>query len=369
MRVLTVNPGSGSLRIHLVETDTGEVVDSRKVGHPPQGEDARAELSEFLTGAPPPAAVAHRLVHGGEHVTAPRVVDAATVDDVRAASSLAPQHVPATVSLLEFLRVRLPDVPHVLCPDTAFHAALPEVARTLALPAQWRSNWGLRRYGFHGVSLAWAMRRACELLGRPVDATSLLVAHLSGGSSVTAIHNGRSVDTSMGFTPLEGVPMSKRSGSVDPGLLLWLLREGKLSVAELADGLEQHSGLLGLSDGYSGDTRDLVRAAAAGDTVAQRAMDVFAHRIRRELAAVAASLTEVHALVFTGDIGWDQPEVAEAVSGGLALLGLRGGLDRRRDADAVISAAGAGVPVLAVRSREELELANETARELGHRHQ
>ncbi|MER6796330.1 acetate kinase, partial [Amycolatopsis mediterranei] len=191
---------------------------------------------------------------------------------------------------------------------------------------------------------------------RPAGELNLLVAHLSGGCSVVAVAGGRSVDTSMGFTPLEGTMMAKRSGTVDPGMLLWLLREGHLDVEELEDGLYHHSGLLGLS-GTSDDTRDLVRDSRAGDVKARFAMAVFEHRTRRELAAVAASLDRIDALVFTGDIGWDQPEVAEAVAGGLGVLGLRGGLSRNRERDAVISPAGARVPVLAVRSREELSLA------------
>nr|WP_272919411.1 hypothetical protein [Amycolatopsis rubida] len=189
----------------------------------------------------------------------------------------------------------------------------------------------------------------------------MLIAHLSGGCSVCAVSRGHSVDTSMGFTPLEGTMMAKRSGTVDPGMLLWLLRERKLTVDDLEDGLYHHSGLLGLS-GTSDDTRDLVRDARNGEVKARFALAVFEHRTRRELAAVAASLPEVDALVFTGDIGWDQPETAEAVAGGLGVLGIAGGLSRAREHDAVISPPGARVPVLALRSREELELARAAAR-------
>jgi acetate kinase len=352
MRVLTVNPGSGSLRLHVVEGD--DVVDSAEIGRPPA--EASADVKSFVDGVTVDA-VAHRLVHGGRELTSPAVVDARVRDAIAAARSLAPEHVPTTETLLDELTERLPDVPHVVCPDTAFHRGLPEVARTYPLPARWRAQWDLRRYGFHGLSFGWALRRASELLDRPANELNLLIAHLSGGCSVCAVAGGRSVDTSMGFTPLEGTMMAKRSGTVDPGMLLWLLREGHVGVEELEDGLYHHSGLLGLS-GTSDDTRDLVRDSRDGSAKARFAMAVFEHRARRELAAVAASLDHVDALVFTGDIGWDQPEVAEAVSGGLGVLGIRGGLSRTRERDAVISGDDARVPVLAVQSREELSLAS-----------
>ncbi|WP_191259939.1 acetate/propionate family kinase [Amycolatopsis oliviviridis] len=351
MRILTVNPGSGSVRLHVVEGE--EVLDAVEIGKPPG--DAVDEVLSFVDRQEVDA-VAHRLVHGGPVLTSPSVVSASVREAIDAAKSLAPEHVPSTEALLNRLTDLLPDTPHVVCPDTAFHHDLPEIARTYPLPARWRERWGLRRYGFHGLSFAWAVRRASELLGRSVDGLNLLVAHLSGGSSVCAVAGGRSVDTSMGFTPLEGTMMAKRSGSVDPGMLLWLLREGHVSLDELEDGLYHHSGLLGLS-GTSDDTRELVRAAQAGDVNARFAMAVFEHRTRRELAAVAASLPRVDALVFTGDIGWNQPEAAEAIASGLGVLGLRGGLSRTRTHDAVISDRNAPVPVLTVQSREELSLA------------
>ncbi|RSN44177.1 acetate kinase [Amycolatopsis sp. WAC 04197] len=351
VRILTVNPGSGSLRLHVVDGE--DVVDSAEIGKPPS--DATEDVRSFVEDVRVDA-VAHRLVHGGTALVAPAVVDARVREAIAKAKSLAPEHVPNTEALLELLTGLLPDVPHVVCPDTAFHQGLPEVARTYPLPARWRERWDLRRYGFHGHSFAWAVRRAAELLGRPPDGLGLLVAHLSGGSSVCAVSGGRSVDTSMGFTPLEGAMMAKRSGSVDPGMLLWLLREGHVSLDELEDGLYHHSGLLGLS-GTSDDTRELVRDSRSGDAAARFTMAVFEHRVRRELAAVAASLDRVDALVFTGDIGWDQPEVAEAVARGLGVLGIQGDLSSDRSQDAIISDRNAGIPILTVRSREELSLA------------
>ncbi|MGW5158488.1 acetate/propionate family kinase [Nonomuraea wenchangensis] len=362
--VLTVNAGSSSLRLDLVQG--GCVLDSAHAERAADPAAAREELARFLGGHfdRDIRAVAHRLVHGGEAVRAPAVADDETVAALRGVTSLAPLHLPPALALLEAAREQLPAVPHVLCPDTAFHAELPEEAATYALPREWRERHGLRRYGFHGLSYAWAADRTAELLGRPLAELELLMAHLGGGCSACALSGGRSVDTSMGFTPLEGMPMSKRSGSVDPGMLTWLLAEGRLSLDELSEGLERRSGLLGLS-GRSGDTRELVAAERDGDRDAGLALRVFAHGVAREIAAAATSLPRVDALVFTGEIGWDQPEVREAVCRRLGPLGIEPpALTGRRD-DGPVSADGAAVPVLVVQVREELQLARECLRVLG----
>jgi acetate kinase len=359
--VLTVNTGSSSLRAHLVDPAAEKVLDHAEIEHPADTAEAHDVFRELLRRVPAKsiAVIAHRLVHGGPSLREPAYVDARAMELIREASSLAPMHNPKSLKLIEFLNERLPGVPQVVCPDTAFHDALPRAARAYALPHLWRAKWDLHRYGFHGLSYAWALRRTAQLLDRRTDQLNLLIAHLSGGSSVCAVRNGRSVDTSMGFTPLEGIPMSRRSGTVDPGMLLWLLREGKLSLTELEEGLHRESGLYGLSDGRSGDTRDLVAAAARGDAPSRFALEVYTHRVRRELGAMAASLPKVDAIVFTGDIGLDQPEVVESVCGGLGILGIAGGLSRARGEDAVISPGTSKIPVLVVRSREELQLAAE----------
>ncbi|HEX6341994.1 acetate/propionate family kinase [Umezawaea sp.] len=357
--VLTVNAGSNSLKAHLVDPGSEEVLGAAEVQGPPGSDEARRALDDLLGDADGVDAVGHRLVHGGPDLRAPAVVDDEVLAAARRAEDLAPLHVPPALALLDVLRGRLPDVPHVLCPDTAFHADLPEVATTYPLPAAWRERHGLRRYGFHGLSYRWALDRTAELLDRPSDGVSALLAHLGGGCSVCAVRDGRSVDTSMGFTPLEGVPMSTRSGSVDPGMLLWLLRRGDLDLDALDHGLNHESGLLGLSGGRSGDTRDLV-AAADDDPAAALALSVFAHRVRRELAAAATSLDRVDALVFTGEIGWDQPEVRADVVAGLGLLGVPRDLVADVEHDGVVSPPGAAVPVLVVRPREELQLCRDT---------
>jgi acetate kinase len=354
---LIVNAGSSSLRLDLVRDD--EVIHELYVER--QAPDPAAieqTIDGFLREAPrcEIALAGHRLVHGGDAVRTPSIADDGVLAAVRRYADLAPLHVPHALALVQAARRRLPGVPHVLCPDTAFHARMPEAAATYALPAEWRRVYGLRRYGFHGLSYAWALGRAAHLLGRPAGTMHLALAHLGGGSSVCAVRDGVSVDTSMGFTPLEGVPMSTRSGSVDPGMLLWLLDGSRLTLDELSHGLEHRSGLLGLSDGRSGDTRDLV---ASGDPAAALALAVFAHRVGREIAGVSTGLDRLDALVFTGEIGWDQPEVRDDVCRRLGLLGVTPPVHERADTDMIVSAPGAAVPVLAIRPREELQIARE----------
>jgi acetate kinase len=357
MTVLTVNAGSHSLQLAYVDGD--EVRDQCKVAEAPGSAAAERAIDGFLAGGVGFAAVGHRLVHGGDAVRRPTVIDERVRAALNDAADLAPLHVPPALDIIDRLRRRLPEVPHVACPDTGFHAELPAAASTYPLPAEWRSRWGLRRYGFHGLSYAWATRRTAHLLGRPIGDLHLVIAHLGGGDSVCAVRGGQSVDTSMGFTPLDGVPMSTRSGAVDPGMLLWLLDDARLSRGELNEGLTRRSGLLGLSQGRSGDTRELV-AAAPHDPAAALALDVFIHRVRREMAAAATSLDRLDALVFTGEIGWDQPEVRHGVCAGLKLLGVPLPVTGNRDDDGPVSPPDAAVPVLVVRSREELQIAADT---------
>jgi acetate kinase len=357
-RVLVVNAGSHSLHLIVVDRDD-RIGDRFDVAQPPTAPATRQAVARFIDWIAPPDAVGHRLVHGGDAVVKPTVAEAAVLSAVRGVADLAPLHVPPSLHLVDLLRRAMPDVPHVLCPDTAFHAGLPEVAATYPLPAEWRAAYGLRRYGFHGLSYAWATGRAAQLLGRPAGELQMVLAHLGGGSSVCAVRDGRSVDTSMGFTPLDGVPMTTRSGAVDPGMLLWLL-DGRLTRDEVQDGLYRRSGLIGLSGGRSEDTRVLVPAAEAGDHDAALALAVFTHRVRREIAAAATNLDRLDALVFTGEIGWDEPSVRRDVCAGLHLLGVPAPVMGNRTDDRPISPEGAAVPVLVVETREELQIARDT---------
>jgi acetate kinase len=250
----------------------------------------------------------------------------------------------------------------VACFDTAFHAGMPAAAARYALPADWTARFGLRRYGFHGLSHAYASRRAAAMAGRELAELRIVSCHLGGGASLAAIAGGRSVDTTMGFTPLEGLVMATRSGSVDPGLLMWLLQHGSLSVAEVSAGLEQESGLAGLAElpGKSGDMRDVLAAADAGSEAAQLAIAVYLHRLRREIAAMAAAMDGTDFLVFTGGVGEHAPTIRAAAAEGLGFLGVR--LDAGRNeatADAEIGDPGARVRVLVITAREDIEVARQ----------
>lgn len=350
--VMVVDAGSASLHLSLVAPD-GTVSTTHDLS-------AAGELAELVPRLGPVAAVGHRFVHGGPDLTGPIVVDAAVRAELADAAVLAPLHVPQALAALDAATAALPDTTQVACLDTGFHAALPAAARTYALPHEWTERYGLRRYGFHGLSYAWSLRQAAALLGRPADDLQVVLTHLGGGCSACAVRDGHSVDTTMGLTPLEGMAMSRRSGSVDPGLLLWLQTEHGLTAAELSDALNHRSGLLGLS-GSSDDTRELVRSRRRGDRAAAHALAVFTHRVRRGVAAMVASLDRLDAVVFTGEIGTDQPEVRAEVCGGLRVLGLPELLsDAVGDKPAVISPVGAAVPVLVVPTGEIQQVAAET---------
>jgi acetate kinase len=251
----------------------------------------------------------------------------------------------------------LPDAPAVACFDTAFHAGMPAAASTYALPAEWRTRWGLRRYGFHGLSHAYAARRAAQLLGRRTEDLRVVTCHLGAGASLAAVQHGRSVDTTMGFTPLDGLVMATRSGSVDPGLILWLEEHAGTPPSELAATLEDRSGLLGLAG--TGDMREILARAAAGDPPARLALDVYLHRLRSGIAAMAASMGGLDALVFTGGVGENAPVVREQAAGSLAFLGVV--VDPHRnldgDGDREIGAESGPVGVLVLAAREDLEIA------------
>ncbi|WP_330177228.1 acetate/propionate family kinase [Streptomyces sp. NBC_01498] len=323
------------------------------------------QLRNLLRYAPAPTAVGHRIVHGGPELRRHTVVDDTVREEIALTADLAPSHVPPALHVLDAARELLPNVPHVACFDTAFHTGLPPAAREFAVPESWREEYGVRRYGFHGLSYAWALGRTAELLDRPPGELRIVIAHLGGGCSVCAVRDGVSVDTTMGFTPLDGLVMTCRSGAVDPGALTWLQTRHGLSAQEIDDALNHRSGLLALS-GSSGDTRDLVRDRAAGDTRAALALDVFTHHCRAGIASMAASLDRLDALVLTGEIGVDQPEVREEICAGLGVLGVTGGLRVPPASDGVralpVSEPDAAVPVVVVPSGETRQIDRETRR-------
>ncbi|MFC8104360.1 acetate/propionate family kinase [Streptomyces sp. NPDC057363] len=359
--VLVADAGSSSLHLTVFDDDLG-VLAERDISSAP-GDDVADLMRRLLREAPAPVAVGHRVVHGGPALRSHLLVDDRAREALDGAADLAPLHVPPALTVLDAARELLPGIPHAACLDTVFHTGLPAAAREYAVPAAWREEYGLRRYGFHGLSYAWALDRTAELLGRRPEELHVVIAHLGGGCSACAVRDGRSVDTTMGFTPLEGLVMSHRSGSVDPGALTWLQTRHHLSAEEIDEVLNHEGGLLALS-GTSDDTRDLVRARAEGDRQAALALDVFTHHCRRGIAAMAASLDRLDALVFTGEIGEDQPEVREEVCARLTSLGLRGGLlspdGAIVDRPAVVSAEGAAVPVIVVPTGEARQVDRET---------
>jgi acetate kinase len=241
---------------------------------------------------------------------------------------------------------------------------LPQAAATYALPAEWRERWGLRRYGFHGLSHAWIARRAPELLGRNASGLRIVSCHLGAGASLCAIKDGRSLDTTMGFTPLEGLVMATRSGSVDPGMLLWLLEHERMSPAELADALEHRSGMLGLTG--SADMREILACADSGDACARLAVDVYVHRLRAGIAAMAAALGGLDALVFTGGVGERSSEVRAQAAAGLGFLGVAvdGARNNGMQADGEIGVQDARVRTLVLSAREDLEMSRQVRRVL-----
>jgi acetate kinase len=356
MRVLTVNTGSSSVKLRVLGAHD-ELLMSRDSTPQAVGTDV-GDLVEHAD------AVGHRVVHGGPNHVAPERVTDALLADLRGLVDLAPLHQPVALDAIEAVRRAAPDVPAVACFDTAFHADLPIAARTYALPREWRDRYRLRRYGFHGLSYAYASRRAAELLGR--DDLRLVVAHLGSGASLAAVRAGRSMDTTMGFTPLEGLVMATRAGSVDPGLLLWLVEHGGLTPSEVHDGVDRGGGLLGLAG--TNDMREVLERAAAGDADAQLAFEVYLHRLAASVAAMTASLGGLDALVVTGGVGEASAEVRRLLVERLGYLGLA--LDARNEnleRDAVVSPPGAAAQVLVVRAREDVEIARGTRSVLGRR--
>ena len=336
--VLVVNAGSTSLKLDLVSGD---------------GESARVrDLDEV--GPAGLECVAHRVVHGGELFREPVVVDDEVLARLERLEPLAPLHNAPALRELDAARRRLPELPHVAVFDTAFHATIPPAAATYAVPRQWREEWGVRRYGFHGLSVAWSVERAPEVVGFPAAGLRLVVCHLGGGSSVTAVADGRSVDTTMGYSPNEGVPMATRSGSVDPGALVAVLRRSGMDPDSLDHALNEESGMRGLAGG-DGLELELEQRAAGGDEAARLAVDVYVHRVAGAVAAMAMAAGGLDVLVFTAGIGERSPQVRGRVCGRLALLGVEVDPTRNAaDGDRDIATAASRVRVAVVRAREEL---------------
>ena len=356
MHILVVNAGSSSLKLSLLD-DADDLVASSDLPRP-QPSEMGGVLGAFLDHNPEVGAAGHRVVHGGSSFIEPVLLDDRADATLEALADLAPLHNPQGLAAISALRSLRPDLPQIACFDTAFHADMPAKASTYAIPRSWREQWGLRRYGFHGLSHARATRRAGELLGRPPEQLRLVTAHLGAGASLAAVAFGRSVDTTMGFTPLEGLVMATRSGSVDPGLILWVQQHGGLSVDEVQEALEHESGLQGLSEG-SGDLRRVMAAMDAGEPAARLAYEVYVYRIQTNVAAMCAAMGGIDGLVFTGGAGEASPRLRADTCAGLAFLQIRVD-DPSNDSgvgDRQIASGGIAPAVLVVHAREDLEIA------------
>jgi acetate kinase len=388
--VLVLNSGSSSVKFALLLPGTGERLMSgigERLGTPEallrvQWFPAPA-TEERLPGGTHQAVVArvldhlaeaghsdaellgagHRVVHGGEQFTSSILVDDAVIAALRSYSHLAPLHNPANLAGIDAVRAVLPDLPQVAVFDTAFHQTMPPHAFRYAVPEEWYKRYGVRRYGFHGISHRFVSEQAATMLGRPPHELRLVTAHLGNGCSATAVRDGVSVDTTMGLTPLEGLVMGTRSGDVDPGLIGYLAGRTGMNADELTQALNADSGLQGLS-GVGNDMRTVADAAADGNERAQLALDVFVHRLAKAIAALVVGLQRLDALVFTGGIGENSAVVRSLVLSRLGFLGLAedvgANADHGRHTGGRVSLAG---PVLAlvVPTDEELLIARDTA--------
>jgi acetate kinase len=357
MRVLVVNAGSSSLKLSLL--DGHDTLEQHTELPAAAGVDT-AQLADAMHGWPAPDVVGHRIVHGGTRFAGAARIDPTVERQLRELTDLAPLHQPKSLAALDAVTTLLPDIPAIACFDTAFHTTIPAEASTYAIPKQWRQRYGLRRYGFHGLSHAYASRRAAELLDRPQRGLRIITCHLGAGASLAAVLDGRSVDTTMGFTPLEGLVMATRSGTVDPGLLLWLQEHENLSAGQIATALEQHSGLLALAG--TSDMRQVEAAALRGEPDARLALDIYAHRLLAGVAAMSAATGGVDALVFTGGVGEHSAEIRRRAAQRLSYLGIA--IDHHHNDNAHgeqdITAPGAPVRSLVIPAREDLQIARET---------
>ncbi len=402
MKVLVLNCGSSSVKFQLVDTDEAAASAGRDhalakglveniggtailryeaAGRPPVKETAEilehkiavervlALLAREETGVirdrAEIEAVGHRMVHGGEHFKASVLIDEPVLRAIEECFDIAPLHNPPNVKGYRAARDLLRDVPHVAVFDTAFHQTMEPVAFLYALPYVLYERHAIRRYGFHGTSHRFVSHRAAELLGRTGDPDLRVVTcHLGNGCSVAAIRGGRTVDTSMGFTPLEGLVMGSRSGDLDPAILLHVMSKEELGAAELNALLNKHSGLLGIS-GLSNDMRKLLEAEATGNERAKLAVDLFCYRLRKYIAAYVGVLGGLDALVFTGGIGENAPAVRARSVEGLASMGIAidpGLNDAARGREAEIGRAGAACRVQVLPTNEELLIARDTYR-------
>ena len=367
MSVLVLNAGSSTLKYSLFDGSLTNLVSEGIVEDPPK--DAVTAILASIRGdiaSDPVAVVGHRVVHGGRVFTESAVIDARVAEEIARLSELAPLHNPPALAAIEAAQRAIPGVPHIAVFDTAFFADLPPDRHVYPLPYEWYADHGIRRYGFHGISHAYCAGRAAEFLGRPPEGLRAVTCHLGNGCSATATLGGKAVATTMGFTPLEGLMMGSRPGSVDPGILLYAMDRMGLSPEMLGEILQRRSGLEGLS-GISSDFRAVLAAAKEGNERARLALAIYAHSVRAAIGALAVALGGVDALVFTAGVGENAASLREEVCRGLECLGLRLDPESNRNLrpDADLAAHGSAGRILILHTREDLPIAREALRVSG----
>jgi acetate kinase len=394
LKVLVVNSGSSSIKFELYQMPEEKVEAKgllQRIGEPQSELKCKIGATEKVVARPVPdhadglklimdtltdsangglkdiseiGAVGHRVVHGGEAFSETVLIDDAVQKAIEEHAALAPLHNPPNLLGIQVARRLMPNVPQVAVFDTAFHQTMPDFAFTYAIPWELYEKDKIRRYGFHGTSHRYVAARAAKLLGNPLADTNLITCHLGNGCSITAIRGGKSVDTSMGLTPLEGLVMGTRSGDIDPALIAHLVRAKGLSVQDIDKILNKKSGLIGLS-GLSNDVRTLLTAEKEGHVGAARALAVYCYRIRKYIGAYTAALGTVHAVVFTAGVGENSPVIRERCLEHLGPLGYR--LDRPKNEQAVrkemdIAEEASPIRILVVPTNEELMIAQDTWR-------
>ena len=394
MSWLVLNTGSSSLKFGLYDAEARteqihgsvnwhgsaaelsvQVGDGARTKEPcsasdPQGA-ATVAIQTLLDKAPDRGAiqaVGHRIVHGGTKFQASVRIDAAVEADIHELTALAPLHNPPALAGLAAARRALPDLPQVAVFDTAFFKDLPRASVTLPVPRRWTDDWGIRRFGFHGISHSYCAGKAAEILGRDPGSLRLVVCHLGNGCSASAIRGGKPVDTSMSFTPLDGLMMGTRSGSIDPGVVLYLLQENKLDPAGIDDALNHHAGLIGVS-GVASDYRQVEEAADGGNDQARLALEIYVARVRATIGAMAATLGGIDALIFAAGVGENSATLRSAACSGLDFMGIQ--LDPAKNEaspiDADVAATAATSRILVIHTREELMIAREVRQVIGTR--
>ena len=394
MKVLVINAGSSSLKYQLLDTDNQQVlakglcerigidgkftykapgkntIDAVDVAMPTHSEAIQAVLNALvdpdngvIASMKEIDAVGHRVVHGGETFACSVKIDDKVMAALEECIPLAPLHNPANITGIKACQAVMgPDVPQVAVFDTAFHQTMPPVAYTYALPYEYYEKDKVRRYGFHGTSHKYVAQRAAAMLGKPIEELKLISCHLGNGSSVTAIDGGKSVDTSMGFTPLAGLPMGTRSGDLDAGILEYLMGKYNMDIKEMLNVLNKKSGVLGVS-GVSSDFRDLSAAGEKGNARAALAVDMFNYGVKKYIGAYAAAMGGVDAIIFTAGVGENSADQRMAIASGLEFMGVKMDAEANnvRGKETVISAADSQVKVLLIPTNEELMIALDTA--------